>query len=185
MSLTFAKAARVDFGFRAAKTRVFVAALLAGMAVSGVAAGQAEPQLLGTFNDWTAWSYMDGRNKVCYVSSTPQDKQPRNVNRGEIYATVAHKSGVRDEVSFVNGYAFEANNVVQVMIDATEFKLFTKDDTAWAYTKDDDAKLARAMAAGNKMTVKGKSSRGTETTDTYSLSGFTAAKAAIDKACPR
>jgi hypothetical protein len=128
---------------------------------------------------------MEGRNRVCYIAATPLDKQPRNVNRGEVYVNVAHKAGVRDEVSVVNGYTFENNNVVVVMIDNTEFKLFTKDDTAWTYTKDDDTRLARAMAAGNRMTVKGKSNRGTETTDTYSLSGFTAAKAAMDRACPR
>jgi Invasion associated locus B (IalB) protein len=39
------------------------------------------------------------------------------------------------------------------------------------------------LKAGKQMIVRGTSSRGTETTDTYSLSGFTAALAAIDKAC--
>ena len=154
------------------------------LALAGPAAGQ-EPTLVGTFNDWTAWQYMDGRNRVCYIASTPLDRQPRNVNRGDVYVNVAHKPGSRDEVSITGGYAFEANNVVVVTVDATEFKLFTKEDTAWTYTKDDDAKMARAMAAGTRMTVKGKSNRGIERTDTYSLAGFTAAHGAMDRACPR
>ncbi|MGB1026239.1 MAG: invasion associated locus B family protein, partial [Rhodospirillaceae bacterium] len=39
------------------------------------------------------------------------------------------------------------------------------------------------MKRGRDMIVKGTSSRGTVTTDTYSLSGVTAAMNAIDKAC--
>ncbi len=158
-------------------------AFVATVLTAGSAAAQ-EPTLLGIFKDWTAWQAMDGRNRVCYIASTPLDRQPRNVNRDDVYVYVAHKPGSRDEVSITNGYAFQANNVV-VLVDNTEFKLFTKDDTAWAYTKDDDAKMVRAMAAGTRMIVKGKSNRGTETTDTYSLSGFTAAHTAMDSACPR
>ena len=39
------------------------------------------------------------------------------------------------------------------------------------------------MKAGKQLIVRGTSSRGTATTDTYSLAGFSAALAAIDKAC--
>ncbi len=39
------------------------------------------------------------------------------------------------------------------------------------------------MKAGSNLVVKASSSRGTDTTDTYSLSGFTAAYNAISKAC--
>ena len=46
-----------------------------------------------------------------------------------------------------------------------------------------DKQLVQAMKAGSELIVKGTSGRGTATTDTYSLGGFTAAMAAIDKAC--
>ena len=39
------------------------------------------------------------------------------------------------------------------------------------------------MAKGRQLIVTGYSSRGTKTTDTYSLAGFTAAYKAIGKAC--
>jgi hypothetical protein len=39
------------------------------------------------------------------------------------------------------------------------------------------------MKRGSKMTVVGVSSRGTKTTDTYSLAGFTKAKNLMDKTC--
>jgi hypothetical protein len=62
------------------------------------------------------------------------------------------------------------------------FTLFTHDETAWAYDED-DAKLVTAMKAGSEMVVVGTSSRGTRTTDTYSLMGFTNAHEAITGEC--
>ncbi|MFO1120388.1 MAG: invasion associated locus B family protein [Rhodospirillales bacterium] len=48
-----------------------------------------------------------------------------------------------------------------------------------------DRAIVAAMKAGKAMIVRGTSARGTLTTDTYSLSGFSAALAAIDKACAK
>ena len=45
------------------------------------------------------------------------------------------------------------------------------------------AMIIKAMRAGNTLVVKGTSSRGTLTTDTYSLKGFTAVHNALNKAC--
>ena len=70
-------------------------------------------------------------------------------------------------------------------IDGKTFKLFTRGDNAWAYDFAADRAIVAAMKAGQKMTVRGTSRRGTVTTDTYSLSGFSAALAAIDKACAK
>jgi hypothetical protein len=70
-----------------------------------------------------------------------------------------------------------------MLIDGKQFSLFTDDDTAWGGDARTDSALVTAMKAGTSMTVRGTSARGTLTTDTYSLAGFTAAHAAIDKAC--
>ena len=43
--------------------------------------------------------------------------------------------------------------------------------------------IVKAMIQGARMIIKGTSSSGTQTTDTYSLKGFTAAYKAINKAC--
>ena len=39
---------------------------------SGVALAEGEPQQIGTFDDWLAYSYDAADSKVCYVSSTPR-----------------------------------------------------------------------------------------------------------------
>ena len=56
-------------------------------------------------------------------------------------------------------------------------------DTAWA-VPEQEAGLVEAMKEGHEMTVEGLSTRGTVTTDTYSLSGVTAALAKAACECP-
>ena len=68
-------------------------------------------------------------------------------------------------------------------IGGKKFTLFTIEGRAYAESEEDDIAMIRAMKRGSKMTVVGTSSRGTKTTDTYSLSGFTKAKGVIDKNC--
>ena len=62
--------------------------------------------------------------------------------------------------------------------------MFTDKDSAWVETPSQEADLIAAMRKGKAMTVEGTSRRGTVSTDTYSLSGVTAALDAIAKECP-
>ena len=48
----------------------------------------------------------------------------------------------------------------------------------------DEQKLIEAMKKGSKLVVKATSTRGTQTTDTYSLNGLSQAMDAIATACP-
>ncbi len=57
-------------------------------------------------------------------------------------------------------------------------------EAAWLASMNDEAGFVAALKKGTKLLVHGTSAKGTKTTDTYSLSGFTAAIAIIDKACP-
>ena len=57
-------------------------------------------------------------------------------------------------------------------------------EAAWLASMEDETKFVAALKNGTKLVVRGTSAKGTKTTDTYSLSGVTAAMAAIDKACP-
>ena len=86
-------------------------------------------------------------------------------------------------VSLRAGYTFKKASAVKILIRKSTFKLFTTKEWAFAENAKLDKKLITAMKRGVTLTVKGISSRGTKTTDTYSLKGFTAAYKAINKAC--
>lgn len=143
------------------------------------------PKLLGSFNTWDAFSYREKGSKVCYIVSSPQDSEPKNVRRGDIYAMVTHRPAdkVVGEVSVVPGYPYKEGSEVGVAIGADKYALFTAGENAWTREVKDDKALVRAMIRGVTMIVRGTSSRGTLTIDTYSLRGFTAAHEAIGVAC--
>ena len=61
---------------------------------------------------------------------------------------------------------------VEVIIDNNTIKFFPDEDSAWA---ENDSKVILSMKKGLELIVKGYSSRGTLTKDTYTLKGFTAA----------
>jgi hypothetical protein len=140
---------------------------------------------VGTFDAWAAYTYGDGGARLCYMYATPQKSQGEYTRRGDTFIQVSHRPGEKsfDVVSVTAGYSYKPDSEAEIEIDGTKYALFTKDDGAWARDARDDARLVTAMKAGAAMVVRGVSARGTLTIDSYSLKGFTAAHAAIDKAC--
>jgi hypothetical protein len=146
----------------------------------------AEPRFLGVFGDWSAYVVSSGSAKHCFAYSEPTDARGNYSSRGKISITVSHRpaESVRDEVSLTAGYTYKPESEVEVTIDGSlRFLLFTDGGSAWAQDSE-DGRLRRALEKGAKMVARGRSSRGTLTTDTYSLSGITDALQRIDKECP-
>ena len=165
------------------KILLFAFALVA-CSVSANAAGSRKS--LGTFGDWTAYKMEEGSQKVCYMAAVPQKSEGKYTKRGEIFLIVSHRpaKGTYNTVSLTAGYNYKKDSAVKMQVDKKpQEELFTSGDTAWAFTADQDNKLVSLMRAGNKVVFKGTSARGTLTTDTFSLKGFTKAANAIDKAC--
>lgn len=163
----------------------YVSFLLTALIASPIyAAGM--PTEIGEYGDWTAYSYKDDKNTVCYMASTPKKDEGKYKVRGEIYAVVTHRPADKsyNVVNFVAGYNYKSNSNVVVKIGTTTFNnLFTSGDNAWAPDSTTDKKLVEAMKRGQRMIVEGTSSRGTKTKDTYSLAGFSGAYRAISAKC--
>lgn len=143
-----------------------------------------EVKLLQKYNDWAAYM-SEGSPKVCFAVSQPRDSSPKNVRRGPIYFYVSHypSDKITGEISVKMGYPLAAGSKVTVTIGNDKFELFSKDEGAFVEKTEDEAKLVGALKAGSSMTIQGRSARGTNTTDTYSLSGTTDAIDRITKEC--
>lgn len=161
-------------------------ALAVGLALSMTGASIAQtPALIQGFSDWAAYS-VDGPNgKVCYVASQPKDLQPSGVSRDPVFFMISHweDRGARNEASLIIGYPFAESSKVATDIDGATFTMFTKGDGAWMENVAEENRLVAAMKAGKRMVVRGRSRRGTNTTDIYSLSGITAALKKISTIC--
>ncbi|MCW5722256.1 MAG: hypothetical protein KIS86_14035 [Devosia sp.] len=166
-------------------------ALAIGLAVMAFAslapAAQAQQATeLGTFNAWTAWQATDASGVMCYISSQPQKSEPAGANRDPIHFMIIHRKGLgtKNEVQTLIGYPFNATAAkASVAIDSKSYPMVTEGSAGWLASTGDESGFVSAFKAGNQMVVRGTSQRGTNTVDTYSLSGATAAMNAIDAAC--
>ncbi len=167
-----------------------ILAALAAIAVvalpATIAAAAEDDEVLGVFRDWIAQSYVEeGGVKICYMYTAPKESKGNYTRRGATYVMVTRRAGdsIPDVVHVEAGYPYREESDVSLRIDNDTFNLFTSDETAWAATEEEDRDIVAAMVRGVRMTVEGTSRRGTDTTDRYSLLGFTAARDAMTGAC--
>lgn len=164
------------------------------IALAALAAGQtfAQEQSTNRVAAKTDWSvFVESDPKECWGVSTPKEtKNTRDgrvvaVNRGQILLMVFYRpsAGAKGQVAFTGGYPFKKDSTVNVSISGNEFEMFTEGEWAWPATTADDAKIITAMKRGANATLTAVSRRGTQTQDTFSLLGFTAAVEDAAKRC--
>lgn len=150
---------------------------------------QSRSRLIGSYRDWDAHQRtLASGAKECYILSAVKrwSASRRGVRRGDTFITVTHSPSldIKGEVNVIVGYPLRQGSELRITIDGgTRFDLFTEGDGAWAHDSQEDAALVAAMRRGNALVATASSQRGTKTTDRYSLSGFTAAYNAINRAC--
>ena len=161
---------------------------VAAITFAGVAASaQESTNRVATMTDWNVFT--EESPKECWGVSKPKetvntrDGQPVSVRRGDILLFVTFRPGKPGEISFTGGYPFAGGSTVEVTIDGTPYQLFTDGEWAWPGSADEDAKLLAALKAGTSATLTARSGKGTETKDTFSLRGFTAAMEDAEKRC--
>ena len=158
-------------------------AILGGVLSFGTSSAYAET--LGVHDAWSAFKTTESDGDVCYIGAEPEKAEGNYDKRGETYLLVTQRPSVKelDVVSLRAGYEYDKGSDVSVKIGSTTFSLFTAEGHAWARDPATDKAIVSAMKHGSTMVVKGVSWRGTKTTDTYSLKGFTAAYNASRAAC--
>ena len=170
-----------------------IARALGGIALI-LAAGSAQAQETSTNQvaAKTDWSVFEESNpRECWAVSTPKetvntrDGRVVAVRRSEILLMAFHRpeAGVKGQLTFTGGYPFASGSTVNMNVDGSQFELFTEGEWAWPASTADDAKIVAALKRGTSAILTARSSKGTVTKDTFSLSGFTAAFEEAEKRC--
>ncbi len=167
--------------------------IAAGLLLASASMGYAQETSTNRVDSKTDWSVFEGDDpKECWAVTTykesvnTRDGREVSVNRGSILLMVFYRPGdsVRGQVAFTGGYPFAPDSTVKVEIGSSSFDFFTDGEWAWPLTPQDDAKVVAAMKRGANAVLTARSARGTQTKDTFSLLGFTAAIEEADKRCP-
>ena len=169
-------------------------AALAALALPSLALAQARPPasptaqatLLGQYGDWGAYSATPGGQKVCFALAKPSSQVDNPPNRrtaaNPVYLFISTRPAekVSNEISvLVAGYVFKPNTEASVAVAGATFAMYTQNDGAWVKNAAEEAKMIDTMRKGADVVIKATTSRGTQTTDTFSLKGISQA---VDRA---
>jgi invasion protein IalB len=140
--------------------------------------------LLQKFKDWSAFSAA-GNPRVCFAVAQPKDTNPKKIKRGPVYFYISRwpADGVTGEISVKMGYPFKDGATAKLTVGTQKFDLFTKDEGAFVEKPETEKSLVEALKKGSTMKIEGTSTRGTATSDVYSLDGLGDALARIAKEC--
>lgn len=166
----------------AAVSAVAAALLLSPAPVSAQAAGGTE---LGTFGDWRAYRAEANGNRICYAVSQPQRRLPEHLNRGPGFLFVSFRpsENVSNEVAAVMGFPTQEGQAARGVVDGTTFAFVTRGENVWVQDPNQENAVVESFVRGRQLELRVTSARGNDTTDVYSLSGFTAAMRRAQQEC--
>ena len=101
----------------------------------------------------------------------------------DIGQKINKKKIIKNEVSVTNGYEFKLKVPVAAKSGKKSYDLFSKGRFAWVVDNEDETKLISTMKKASRLMIIGNSEKGEQTTDHYSMMGFTKAYNTAKKSC--
>ena len=153
--------------------------------VFSAANAESDLKSLGKFKDWQSFILLNEGIKTCFAQSIPVVKAPKKFKRDDSRLFVSFRPGenIKNEISVTNGYEFKLKAPVAAKSGKKSYDLFSKGRFAWVADDKDDIKLISTMKKASRLMIIGNSEKGTQTTDHYSMMGFTKAYNAAKKNC--
>tara|TARA_Y100000590_G_scaffold63957_1_gene68719 strand:- start:2548 stop:3051 length:504 start_codon:yes stop_codon:yes gene_type:complete len=139
---------------------------------------------LGKFKDWESFVLLQEGNKICFAQSIPVVRAPKKLKRdpSRLFISFRPSEKIKNEISVTNGYEFKLNKVVSAKSGKKTFDLSSKGRFAWVLDAEEEIKLISTMKKASRLMIIGNSENN-QTTDHYSMMGFTKAYNTAKKSC--
>jgi hypothetical protein len=153
--------------------------------VFNVANAEENLKSIGKFKDWESFILLKDGNKVCFAQSAPIIRAPKKITRdpSRLFISFRPAENIKNELSVTNGYEFKVKNPVLARSGKKTYDLFSKGRYAWVVDNDDEKKLIITMKKASRLMIIGNTTKGDQTTDHYSMMGFTKAYNTAKKSC--
>ena len=140
---------------------------------------------LGKFKDWESFVLLKEGTKICFAQSVPVVKAPKKLKRdpSRLFISFRPSENIKNEISVTNGYEFKLKAPVAAKSGKKSYDLFSKGRFAWVVDSEDEKKLISTMRKASRLMIIGNTSKGDQTTDHYSMMGFTKAYNTAKKSC--
>ena len=153
--------------------------------ICSISYGEENLKSIGKFKDWESFVLSKGESKVCFAQSIPVIRAPKKLKRdpSRLFVSFRPVENIKNEISVTNGYEFQQKAPVTAKSGKKAYDLFSKGRFAWVVDNKDEAKLIVTMKKASRLMIEGSSDKGNQTTDHYSMMGFTKAYNTAKKSC--
>ena len=153
--------------------------------ISNILNAEENLKSVGKFKDWESFVLLQEGNKVCFAQSIPVVRAPKKIKRNpsRLFVSFRPAENIKNEISVTNGYEFKLKALVTAKSGKKNYDLFSKGRFAWVVNSKDEEKLIVTMKKASRLMIIGNSEKGDQTTDHYSMMGFTKAYKTAKKSC--
>ena len=151
----------------------------------GVLNAEENLKSIGKFKDWESFVLSQDGNKTCFAQSIPVVRAPKKLKRdsARLFVSFRPAENIKNEVSVTNGYEFKLKSPVTAKSGKKAYDLFSKGRFAWVVDTKDEQKLIVTMKKASRLMIIGMTEKDDQTTDHYSMMGFTKAYNTAKKSC--
>ena len=144
----------------------------------------AAPKSTGKYKNWESFSADTEKGKICFAQTMPTKRAPSSIKRGESKLCVTFRPGekINDEISITSGHLYKASTVT-AKSGKNYFTFFSQENFAWLLDVKEEQSFIKVMKRATNLIIKARTVKGAETTDHYSMMGFTKAYNTAKKTC--
>ena len=153
--------------------------------ICSISYGEENLKSIGKFKDWESFVLSQEGSKICFAQSKPVIRAPKKLKRepSRLFVSFRPVENIKNEVSVTNGYDFKLKAPVTAKSGKKAYDLFSKGRFAWVVDNKDQVKLIVTMKKASRLMIVGNTEKGNQTTDHYSMMGFTKAYNSAKKNC--
>ncbi len=142
------------------------------------------PRSTGKYKNWESFVAETDKGKICFAQTIPTKRAPAAVkrNKSKLFVTFRPSEEIKDEVSLTSGHDYKTSSVT-ASSGKRRYSFFSQKDFAWLLDDQEEKKFIQLMKRATDIIVKARTTKGAETTDHYSMMGFTKAYNTAKKAC--
>ena len=142
------------------------------------------PRSTGKYKNWESFIAETDKGKICFAQTVPTKRAPAAVkrNKSKLFVTFRPSEEIKDEVSLTSGHDYKTSSVT-ASSGKRRYSFFSQKDFAWLLDDQEEKKFIQLMKKATDIIVKARTTKGAETTDHYSMMGFTKAYNTAKKTC--
>ena len=142
------------------------------------------PRSTGKYKNWESFTTQTDKGKICFAQTIPTKRAPASIKRekSKLFVTFRPSESIKDEVSITSGHDYKSSTVT-ASSGKKRYSFFSQKNFAWLLDDQEEQKFIKLMKKATDVIVKARTTNGAETTDHYSMMGFTKAYNTAKKTC--